>query len=172
MKKIDELYELIEGIEIAMFTTRRGDGQLVSRPMATQARSEGADLWFVTDLQTHKMDELRFDDNVNVSYYKDASREWVSVSGTARVVSDRNKITELWRPEWKTWFPGKGEHAGTANDPRITLIAVDAESVVYMKNDKPRPVVLFDVVKGLMTDSAPEVGDVRRISRRELSAKE
>jgi len=35
-KKLDELYALIDGIEIAMFTTRRPDGQLVSRPMATQ----------------------------------------------------------------------------------------------------------------------------------------
>ena len=31
-KKLDELYELIDGIEIAMFTTRRPDGHLVSRP--------------------------------------------------------------------------------------------------------------------------------------------
>ena len=33
-KKLEDLYELIEGIEIAMFTTRRPDGHLVSRPMA------------------------------------------------------------------------------------------------------------------------------------------
>ena len=38
-KKLTELYELIEGIEIAMFTTRRPDGHLVSRPMATQTLS-------------------------------------------------------------------------------------------------------------------------------------
>ncbi|HUP88689.1 MAG TPA: pyridoxamine 5'-phosphate oxidase family protein [Longimicrobiales bacterium] len=172
MKKIEELYELIEGIEIAMFTTRREDGQLVSRPMATQARSEGADLWFATDLQTHKMDELRFDEHVNVSYYKDASREFVSVSGTARVVTDRNKIIELWRPDWKAWFSGTGEHAGTANDPRIALIAVEAESVMYMKNDKPRPVVAFEVVKAIMTGSTPDVGEIRQVSKRELSAKD
>jgi general stress protein 26 len=35
-KKLDDLYDLIEGIEIAMFTTRRPDGHLASRPMATQ----------------------------------------------------------------------------------------------------------------------------------------
>jgi tRNA C32,U32 (ribose-2'-O)-methylase TrmJ len=28
-KKLDDLYELIDGIEIAMFTTRRADGHLV-----------------------------------------------------------------------------------------------------------------------------------------------
>ncbi len=84
-KRIDDLYELIDGIEIAMLTTRRADGRLVSRPMATQERQDDADLWFVTDIDTHKVDELEQDPNVNVAYYRDRTKEWVSVSGTARV---------------------------------------------------------------------------------------
>ena len=32
-KKLDDLYKLIDGIDIAMLTTRRADGHLVSRPM-------------------------------------------------------------------------------------------------------------------------------------------
>jgi general stress protein 26 len=80
-KKLEELYSLIEGIEIAMFTTRRPDGYLVSRPMATQTQAEGTDLWFVTDIESHKLDELEFDPNVNLAYYRDGTREWASVSG-------------------------------------------------------------------------------------------
>ena len=82
-KKIDDLYDLIEGIETAMFTTRRSNGQLVSRPMATQHRIEGADLWFVTNVDTHKLDELALDPHVNCAYYNKKTREWVSVSGVA-----------------------------------------------------------------------------------------
>ena len=67
-KKLDELYGLIEGIEIAMFTTRRQDGRLVSRPMATQKREPGADLWFVTDVESEKIDELAADPNVALAY--------------------------------------------------------------------------------------------------------
>jgi general stress protein 26 len=44
-----------------MFTTRRRDGRLVSRPMAIQTHAEGSDLWFVTDIESNKLDELRFD---------------------------------------------------------------------------------------------------------------
>lgn len=168
-KKIEELYDLIEGIEIAMFTTRRPDGSLVSRPMATQHHAEGADLWFVTDLTTHKLEELRFDSHVNISYYKDRTREWVSVSGTARVSQEREKIRQLWRPDWKAWFSGDGEHSGTAEDPRIALILVDADSVIYMVQNKPTPLVLFEVARGIMTGKTPDVGDVRRISKREFS---
>jgi len=107
-KKLDELYALIDGIEIAMFTTRRADGQLVSRPMATQERVTGTDLWFVTDISSNKLDELQFDPHVNLAYYKNKSREWVSVAGTAQVTQDRNLIKELYKPDWKAWFGDEG----------------------------------------------------------------
>jgi general stress protein 26 len=38
-KRLAELHTLIEKIETAMFTTRRADGRLVSRPMATQTQA-------------------------------------------------------------------------------------------------------------------------------------
>ena len=48
MAEMDKLFEHIDDIEIAMMTTRRPDGHLQSRAMATQKRADGADLWFVT----------------------------------------------------------------------------------------------------------------------------
>jgi len=168
-KKLDQMYGLVEGFEIAMFTTRRPDGHLVSRPMATQARAAGADLWFVTEGETHKMDELEHDAHVNVSYYRDKTREWVSVSGTARVVRDRARIHELYRPDWKAWFPNDGPgRDGGPDDPRLTLVAVDAHSVVYMVSNTPRPVVLFEVVKGMVTGKQPDVGETHILNAGEL----
>lgn len=164
-----ELYELIEDIEIAMFTTRRDDGRLVSRPMATQARSDGADLWFATDISTDKLHELENDAHVNVSYYNSKSREFVSVSGLAHVSRDREKIRELYRPDWKAWFPGDSPQAGTPDDPRIALIGVDADSATYLKVDKPRPVVLFEVARGMISGKTPDVGDVHHLTGREAS---
>jgi general stress protein 26 len=46
--ELEKLYEHIDNIEIAMTTTRRPDGHLQSRGMATQKRADGANLWFVT----------------------------------------------------------------------------------------------------------------------------
>jgi general stress protein 26 len=168
-KKLDDLYGLIEGIEIAMFTTRRPDGHLVSRPMATQTQAEGTDLWFVTDIDTHKLDELEFDPHVNLAYYRDRTREWVSVSGTATVVQDRRAIRELYRPDWKAWFGDEGgERNGGPDDPRIALILVDVHAVTYLKVDKPRPVVLFEVAKAMATGTPPKVGEQRHVSASEL----
>ena len=168
-KKLDDLYDLIDGIEVAMFTTRRADGQLVSRPMQTQERENGVDLWFMTNVETHKLDDLMADPHVNLAYYKDKSREWVSVSGIATLSTDRDLVRELYKPDWKAWLGNEGgERDGSENDPRIALILVDAQSVTYMKVTKPRPVVLFEVAKGIVTGKTPDVGEQRSLTEREL----
>lgn len=162
--KLDKLYDLIDEIETAMFTTRRADGMLVSRPMATQKRAAGADLWFVTMKGSPKLEEVRNDEHVNLSYYKDRTREWVSVSGRARVVEDRAKIRELYQPDWRAWFGDEGgEQDGTPDDPRMVLIGVDIDIAMFLEVNKPQPVVLFEVVKGIITGSKPDVGEPQTV---------
>ena len=166
-EKLQKLHELIENIETAMFTTRRADGRLVSRPMATQKRASGADLWFVTMRGSEKLDEIRRDDQVNLAYFKDRTKEWVSVSGRAKIVEDRAKIRELYAPDWRAWFGDEGgEQDGTPDDPRMVLIGVDVELAMFLEINKPQPVVLFEVVKGIVTGKAPQLGEVERIEAR------
>jgi general stress protein 26 len=168
-KNLTDLYDLIDGIEIAMFTTRRPDGHLVSRPMATQTQAEGTDLWFVTDIESNKLDELELDPHVNLAYYRDRTREWISVSGSAFVSRDRRAIHELYRPDWRAWFGDEGgDRNGGPDDPRMALILVDVHSVTYLKQDKPRPVVLFEVMKGMVTGKTPDLGEPRTLDEREL----
>jgi general stress protein 26 len=166
-EKLQKLHDLIENIETAMFTTRRADGRLVSRPMATQKRASGADLWFVTMRGSEKLDEIRRDVQVNLAYFKDRTKEWVSVSGRAKIVEDRAKIRELYAPDWRAWFGDEGgEHDGTPDDPRMVLIGVDVEMAMFLEINKPQPVVLFEVVKGMVTGKAPQLGEVERVEAR------
>jgi general stress protein 26 len=168
-KKLDELYDLIEGIEIAMFTTRRSDGRLVSRPMATQTQADGSDLWFVTNIESHKMDELDFDPQVNLAYYRDRTKEWVSVSGTATVSQDRRAIRELYRKDWKAWFGDEGgERDGGPGDPRLALIIVDVEAVTYLKVNKPQPITLFEIARAMVTGTPPSIGTERELTAEEM----
>ena len=164
--KMEKLYELVGDIETAMFTTRRSDGLLVSRPMATQARAQGADLWFVTTKGSPKLDEIRNDPHVNLAYFKNRTKEWISVSGIALIIDDRDKIRELYRPDWKAWFGDEGgAHDGSPDDTRMILIGVEVRLAMYLEVNKPMPVVLFDVVKGLVTGKRPDIGETQRIQR-------
>src|SRR6185503_15635473 len=169
-KKLDDLYELIDGIETAMITTRRDDGQLVSRAMQTQRRTAGSDLWFMTNAESEKFEEIAKDPHVNVAYYRDRTREWVSVSGRAILSKDRDLIDSLYKPDWKAWLGdmGDGKRDGGPHDPRIALVLVEADSVTYSKNNRPMPIVLFQVMKAMVTGEPPKVADLRELRKEEL----
>jgi general stress protein 26 len=162
--KLEKLYDQIEDMEIAMMTTRRPDGHLESRAMATQKRAAGADLWFVTKEDTAKLRDIGGDPHVNLAYYKDRTREWVSVSGIATPTRDRAKIHELYAPDWRMWFGEEGDpRHGTKDDPRMVLIGVDVHAAVFLEMDKPQPVVLFELAKGWLTGAEPDLGEMHRI---------
>ena len=134
--------------------------------MATQALAEGADLWFVTAKGSPKLDEIEQSPDVNLSYYKDRTREWISVSGTARIVTDRAKIHELYRPDWRAWFEDKGgAENGGPDDPRLVLIGVDSRMAHYREVNKPQVVVLFELVKGMITGKQPNIAEVQTVPR-------
>jgi general stress protein 26 len=164
--ELEQLYDLIDEIEIAMMTTRRPDGHLESRAMATQPRADGADLWFVTAEDSGKLRDLESDPHVNLAYYKDRTREWISVAGLATLSRDRDKLHELYAPDWKIWFAEDGDpRHGTADDPRLVLIAVEIHGASFLEVDKPRPVVLYELAKGFLTGDAAELGEVHRVGK-------
>ena len=162
----DKLYDLIDDLKICMLTTRRPDGRLVSRAMATQKRAPGADLWFVTSEETHKIEELEDEPHVNLAYYKDRTREWISISGIATVSRDRDMIRKLYADDWKAWFPEDGDpRHGTPEDPRMVLIGVDIEQALYFEVDKPQPVVLYEMLKGRLKGEMPDLGRMHQVRR-------
>ena len=161
--ELQEFYRQIEKIEIAMMTTRRPDGHLESRAMANQKAAAGADLWFVTAEGSAKLRDLEHDTHINLSYYKEY--EWVSVSGIAMVTRDRQKIRELYAADWKMWFGDEGDpRHGTPDDPRLVLIGVDIHAAVFLQVNKPKPVVLYEVAKGWLTGTEPELGEMHTLT--------
>ena len=162
--ELKQLYEMIDDIEIGMMTTRRADGYLESRAMASQKHAPGADLWFVTAENTAKLRDLDGDPHVNLAFNNSKTREWISVSGIAHLSRDKSTIAALYAAAWRAWFPDEGDpRHGTPDDPRIVLIGIDIHAAVYFEVDKPRPVVLYEMAKGWLTGTMPDVGELHTV---------
>src|SRR6187399_1487294 len=100
----DKLHELLEDFDLAMLVTRSDSGQLRSRPMAFAAVDPDGTLWFLTERNSGKIDEIACDHHVNVAMQ--SRMKFVSISGQAVPVNDRAKIAEVWKETYKPWFPG------------------------------------------------------------------
>ncbi len=168
-QKVEELYALIEDMETAMMTTQQADGQLVTRPMATQTQAGIGDLYFVTDINSKKVADLRQNPQINLGYLSKDSFEWVSVSGKATISQDRAKIKELYQPDWKAWFNEEGgDKDGSPDDPRLALVVVDANSVRYSKALNSKPVAFVKYAVGMARGEMPELNREEQLGDSEL----
>lgn len=155
---IKKLGELIQGIDFAMLTTVDEDGTLRSRPMGTQEIEFDGDLWFFTRDDSEKVQEIKQEEQVNLAYADPSHNRYVSVSGWAELVRDRQKIEELWKPIYKAWFPDG------LDDPNLALLKVHVEKAEYW--DAPNSVVvqLVGFVKALATGKEYEGGENKKIN--------
>src|SRR5215207_5684236 len=108
-EKRAHLREVVADFDTAMLVTRTDRGEVRARPLALAKPDEGADvledgvLYFPTSLSSPKIDEIAADPRVGVTMQD--KRRFVSITGLARIVSDRQLVDRLWSEAWKVWFP-------------------------------------------------------------------
>ncbi|AWH24940.1 pyridoxamine 5'-phosphate oxidase family protein [Stenotrophomonas sp. YAU14D1_LEIMI4_1] len=150
---IAQLSELIKDVEVAMFTTTGVDGRLYSRPLGTQQVDFDGDLWFATAADSPKVAEIALNPRVNVAYASTSKNTYVSVSGRARIVDDREKIEALWSPAMKLFFPGGKD------DPNLRLIQVRAETAEYWEGPGTLLGKALSFVLSAVQDDPAQLGD-------------
>jgi general stress protein 26 len=156
---LQKLGELIKDIKFCMLTSVcRRTGALHSRPMTTQQVDHfDGTLWFFAGLDSPKTEDLEANSEINVSYAKPGSMEFVSVSGSAKISMDRGKMKELWNEMYKAWFPGG------LDDPNLCLLRVQVSSAEYWDNPSAKVVQLLGYLKSKVTGEKENMGEHRKV---------
>ncbi|MBE9205283.1 pyridoxamine 5'-phosphate oxidase family protein [Nostoc sp. LEGE 06077] len=125
-RQIQELQTLIKDIDYGMLTTVNDDGSLHSCPMHSidELDADGT-LWFFTSANSHRVSEIEHNQQVNVSFTSSQNQRYISISGTAQLLQDRQKMEELWKPELQTWF------SQGLNEPDLALLKVNIKQADY-----------------------------------------
>lgn len=122
---IEQLRGLLDGIHVAMLVTDgSGADSVDGRPMGTQEIDDDGCLWFFSQRDAAKVEEIGRNPSVAVSYVDTSSETYVFVRGHAQVVDDRARAQELWSPVAKAWFDGP-------DDPQLVLVRVAVDSAEY-----------------------------------------
>lgn len=123
---IQQISQLLADIDSGMLTTVDDDGSLHSRPMSKSGTLDSEPtLWFFTYRSSHKVFEIEHNQQVNVSFSSYDQQRYISVSGTAELVKDPDKMQELWQPKLQTWF------SQGLDDPDLALLKVNIHKVDY-----------------------------------------
>lgn len=155
---LQKLREMVKDIDFCMLTTIDESGSLHSRPMSVNGDIDpDGDMWFFTAASSHKVAEVNSSPKVNVSFAEPKSQRYVSISGTAELIRDRQKIEELWKPEFKMWFP-KG-----TEDPDIALLKVNLEKAEYWDSPSSTIAYALKFASAVVTGKQPDFGENKKI---------
>jgi general stress protein 26 len=156
---LKKIRDLIKDIDYAMLTTIDSEGKLHSRPMSTNREVEfNGDVWFFTYASSLKVNEINHQHEVNVSYAAPNKNSYVSLTGTAEIIRDKDKLKELWQPQLKAWFPKE------LDEPDIALLKVNVEKAEYW--DSPSSIVAnaISLAKAITTGKpATNVGEHAKV---------
>lgn len=157
-EKREKLAELIRKVKFTMLTTVEADGSLRSRPMTMLDEDFGEEIWFFVGANSGAVAEIKADSQVNLSFADPGSDIYVSLSGTAAIVRDRQKVEELWNPIYKAWFPdGK-------DDPNLALLRVRATEAEYWDTPDSKVVQAFSFAKAIVTGREANPGENEKVA--------
>jgi general stress protein 26 len=156
--QVSELKAKVKPIKFAMFTTADQYGHLVSRPMTCQQIDDEGDLWFYTATGADIWDNIVAEPNVNLSFASPDDSVYVSVSGRAERVVDRERIKAMWNPAVQAWFP----HG--PDDPHAVLIRVVSHTAEYWDANSSSMVQLYEMAKAVLTGTKPHDGAHGRLT--------
>jgi len=122
----EHLHELLESFDTAMVITIAADGSMHARPMAVAELSAGGDAYFVTNIDSAKVAEIRANPAVTLSFQ--SPRQFACITGHATVEHDQALVDRLWQEMWKLWFPDG------PTDPSIAMIKFEAQRGEFWDN--------------------------------------
>ena len=127
--QMDTIQAMVKDIKYTMMTTRNGENHLHSCPMNTTETSIGAkEIWFIGHKPSETVDNIKQNPEVNLAYVTQESDKYLSISGTAELVEDEEKLNELWSVMYNAYFEqGK-------DDPKVQLIKVVPHGAEYWAN--------------------------------------
>lgn len=149
-----KLWDMVDAIKVAMMTTLT-DGVMRSRPAACVQMDRRAELWFFTLAPADKAGSGA--QRVNLGFVDTANEDYVSLSGTATIVRDRELVRKLWTEDQTVWFP-KG-----CDDPDLALLRVDVEEAEYWDRPSRAQVGAFGLVKAIV-DETPDLAENRKLT--------
>lgn len=151
-KNIAKLTELVDQVKTCMFTTVGTGYELAARPMHTTKIEDDGSIWFFTNEYTEKTAEISKDSQVVLAYSHPSNNTYLTVNGRAELVDDRVRKEAYFNPMVKAWFPDGLE------DPRLTLIKVTPETAEYWDASANKMVVLFQMLKAVVTGEQADMG--------------
>lgn len=146
-----QVFDIIKKHPICMFTVRGNEAPLLSRPMTVVKVEDNGELWIITSTGSDPAKEVGSEAQVNLTF--SGNSEWLSVHGSAVVITSEPKARELWNSAIAAFFPDGPESSNVA------LIRVRPEGAEYWTSPGGAVATVFKWAKARLTDTRIDAGE-------------
>jgi general stress protein 26 len=120
--------------------------------MGTQEVDDAGNIWFLSKNTSDKNIEISDDNRVQLFYANKSGAEYLSIYGHAEILTEQQKINELWTPIAKAWFTeGK-------DDPSISVIKVKPADAYYWDTKDNKMISLIKIAVSAITGKTMDGG--------------
>jgi len=160
--QVAKVHELLDNFDTVMLITQSRGQFAHARPMAVARLESDGGVWFLTGRTSVKVNEIKDESQVLIACQEGRSR-FLSLIGTAELVSDQSKAREFWSEAYRTWFPGGPE------DPNLVLIFVHPTEAEYWDNQGSNGIrYVFEAAKAYVTGTTPHIQEGQQHAKVEM----
>ncbi len=158
---VTRLRRMIDKARVAMLTTLSEDQELRARPLHTERMDDDGTLWFIVGAASPKLREIYAHGGKACLSYCDPERQnYISLSGTARLVDDPGCKAGLWSATAEIWFPGGRD------DPAVGALRFVPERGEYWDGPSSAAGRLLAFARAAMTGDVAGFGTQRKFELR------
>lgn len=152
---IHKVIEIMKHHPICMLTIPEPEGALRARPMTVVKVEDDGEVWFLSSSATDAVAAIGTESRVNLSF--GGRDEWLSVHGSAVVITSEPKARELWNEAAAAFFPD-----GPASK-NLVLIRVRPEGAQYWESPGGVVSTVFQWAKARLTGEEVDAGRSRTV---------
>jgi general stress protein 26 len=156
--EVARVWSLIEDISIAMVVTHADGRAMRARPMAARVDRADSAIYFLTDADTGKDEEIRNNENICLAFVDTNKQKYLSVTGRGEILNDRAKIKQNWSVFDKAFW-------SDADDPDIRLLKIQPEQAEYWER-AGAVATAVKMVAAQLTGGRPSLGSNEKVDLR------
>jgi general stress protein 26 len=150
------VWDIIQQVGVCMLTTHSAQG-LRARPVEARPDRTAGIIWFVTDLRSGKEHEIEVEHDVGLAFVDAKANVYLSITASARVLSDHAKAAEIWKTTDDMWWHGP-------DDPNVCVLRVQPITAELWDGPSSRIVATLEMVKARLTGEKPNLGENRKVT--------
>ena len=152
----DRVWDIVEKVGVCMLTTRFAGG-LRARPLEARPDRAAGLIWFVTDVRSHKDDEIAASPEVGLIFIDNSAKAYLSITARAQVLDDHAKAAEIWKRTDDLWWQGP-------DDPNVRVLRVEPSTAELWDGPASSAVAAFEMAKARLTGQKPKLGENRKVT--------